>query len=104
MDLSLSVVSKQHLRLDSDFTEIFLKCIFIHCSWKWYSACDLTRAAHPSAITSFPLCSTQYVLAHRLVFFPMPLRMCQSKLVQQQVNMSENISHFLIEAYCGEKP
>lgn len=104
MDLSLLVVPKQHLRLDSDFNETFLKHIFIRCSQKWYHACDLTGAAYPWAITSCPLCSTQSVLAHRLAFLPMPLRICQSRLVQQQVSMSENISHFVIEAYGGEKP
>lgn len=73
IDLNLLVASKQHLRLDSDFSETFLKRILIHCSWKWYPACDLTGAPQLSAITSFPLCSTQYVLAHRLAFLPMPL-------------------------------
>lgn len=101
MDLSLS---KQHLRLDSDFNETILECVFIYCSQKWCCACDLTGAAHHSAITTFPLCSTQHVLAHRLTFLLVPLRICQSRLVQWQMNMSENISHFLIEAYCGEKP
>lgn len=84
MDLSLLIASKQHLKLNSDFNETFLKHVFIRCSRKCYYACDLTGTAHPSAIISFPLCSTQYVLAHKLTFLPMPLRIWQSRLVQQQ--------------------